>query len=326
MNAKSREIRKRLLRRYYKSAVLGWTRPRSQHWTKMVDSDGYWKWMKPDMGIRGQILQNPPLHLYQTVLRFRTDNPPRGTETIGYFLGGPLFFDADVIEPHTPFSLWKIAGCSSLISSLEDILRDRGQYRIARVSFSGLRGIHVFVDTCDDLCEPLTLSPYKQNREWKDFRLERTYISRSVGHWYPYWDWKVTADPWRIARIPRSIHGGSALQAMTFKPPYSMERIREQLRNATPFSLSKQVRIRITRSVPIFTFIDGESYGPFRKDWVTKLPIAVALHLVWLNFAKLRESGPRNSGNWFKSGWQMLFRGSVSEISMGQMPTGGVGG
>ena len=66
------------------------------------------------------------------------------------------------------------------------------------------------------------------------------------------------------------------------------------------------------QSVSLFTFIDGETYGPFRKGWATKLPIAVALHLLWQDLAKPREQGPTQAGAWFDRGWQILFRDSAN--------------
>jgi len=63
----------------------------------------------------------------------------------------------------------------------------------------------------------------------------------------------------------------------------------------------------MTKSVPLFTFVNGETYGPFRKGWATKLPIAVALHLIWQDTARSREEGPAQAGAWFDRGWQILF-------------------
>jgi len=324
LNTSSRELRIRLLRRYYKTAVIEWTRPRNLHWIKIVDTFENWRWMQPDQGIRNQIYSHSPLHIYQTVLRFKTEKPPCGHKTIGQVLGGPLFFDADVIEPNTPLSIWKIGECAPLINELDDILKDKGFGEIIRVSFSGFRGVHVFVQSNNDSSELVSFEINNKSRDWKNFGLERRYIARCVGNLQPLWDWRVSNDLWRIARVPRSIHGGSALQVMNFSPPYTTKRIVQQMMNATPFSLSKEIRVRITHSTPLFTYVDGESYGPFRKDWVTRLPIAVALHLNWLGFAKFRESGPRNIGNWFEQGWQMLFRYGGSRYDMDLKPTWGV--
>lgn len=324
MNTGSRELRIRLLRRYYKSADIEWMRPKNLHWIKIVDTSENWRWIQPDQSARNRICYFSPLHVYQTVLRFKTENPPCGHKTSGYLLGGPLFFDVDVIEPNTPISIWKIGECASLINELEDILKDKGFGKIIRASFSGFRGVHVFVQHNNDSSELVSLEINEKSHDWKNFGLERRYIARSVGNLQPMWDWRVSTDLWRVARVPRSIHGRSALQATNFSSPYTTKRIIQQMTNATPFSLSKEIRVRITHSTPLFTFVDRESYGPFRKDWVTRLPIAVALHLNWLGFAKFRELGPRNIGDWFEHGWQMLFRYTGSRHDMDLKPTWGV--
>jgi len=150
--------------------------------------------------------------------------------------------------------------------------------------------------------------------------------ARSIGHWCPEWDWTVSADIWRVVRVPWSIHGLSALRAITFTPPYTPNRFREQLKQASPFSFERQLRIRIIRPVPLFTFIDGETYGPYREDWVTRLPIAVALHLMWQDSAKPRDPGPWSAGAWFERGWQILFHESASKEVMVKSPVGGDGG
>jgi hypothetical protein len=160
----------------------------------------------------------------------------------------------------------------------------------------------------------------------KSFRRERMQIARSVGNWCPEWDWKVTADIWRVVRVPWSMHGTSALRVITLEPPYTSRRFREQLCHASPFSFNRQLRIRITRPVPMFTFIDGESYGPYRRDWVTRLPIAVALHLIWQDFAKPRDNGPWSASSWFDKGWQILFHDSASKKGMVGSPLGGDAG
>jgi len=308
MNQRTKQLRSRLLRRYYKSAALGWFRPKGLHWAKIVTDDGYWRWTRADNGIMGRLLRNPPLHVYQTVMRFKTESPPRGWKSSGYLLGGPLLFDADFIEKREPFSLWKIVDASSMIQELIETVQDRGDFHATRVMFSGFRGVHVALDTTESEVSPITLHPNRRDRSLLSLKYLRKQVARSLGYWCPGWDWSVSADIWRVSRVPWSIHGKSALRAIVFNPPYTSKSIENQLANATPFSQERKLRVRITRFVPAFTFVDGNIYGPFTKGWATKLPIAVANHLIWQDWAKPRESGPRNSGNWFGKDWQMLFR------------------
>lgn len=318
LNERTKSVRKQLLKRYYKSAVLEWARPKHTHWAKVVDSNGNWRWTKADKGIRGKLLRDPPIHIYQTVVRFRSEMPPRGYKTRGHYLGGPLFFDIDSSDKESPFSLWRIMECADRVQALAEFLADRGDYRIRRVNFSGFRGIHVLADFADIPEVVILDDDILKNKRLKEIRKERLLIARSLGNWLPDWDWRVSADIWRVARVPRSIHGKSALSAITFTPPYTAKRFRNELIAASPFSPAKKIRIRFTRSVPLFTFIDEESYGPYRKGWATKLPLAVALHLIWQDKAKPREAGPHQAGLWFENGWQTLFRvkGSVDDMGL----------
>jgi hypothetical protein len=312
MNEHVKAAQSRLLRRYYKSAALGWLRPTSLHWAKMVDAEGRWRWTRADLGIKGRLLRNAPLHVYQTVMRFKTDSMLSDHQE-GWFLGGPLVFDADKIDVASPFQLWRIADCASNVQELIETLRDRNDYRILRVMFSGLRGLHVLAERLDHASEPIPLC--RQSQQFNELRKERMQVARAIGYWCKDWDWRVTADIYRVARVPWSIHGKSGLRALILHPPYTMESFRGQLRYACPFSFDRQLRIRITRAIPSFTFTDAQMYGPYRKGWVTRLPLAVAAHLIWREMAKPREDGPWSSSSWFEKGWQTLFRaGSTNRI------------
>jgi hypothetical protein len=274
---------------------------------KIVTANGIWRWVQAKSGIRGRFLKIPPVHIYQTIARFKTKAPPRGKDTKGFFIDSPFIFDIDLISKTNPINLWTILDGIHYIDELLDFLNNRGQYKIVRVIFSGFRGLHIIVQSEQDsnACPHIVRIPSK---EFKSIRLERYQLSRTIGFWFPLWDWRVSADIWRVSRVPWSIHGKSALRAIIFKPPYSMKHIREQLRLASPFSFSRKLRVRITRPIPLFTFIDGETYGPYRKGWALRLPIAVALHLIWQDGAKPRESGPISSGRWFETGWQIIFQ------------------
>jgi len=255
-------------------------------------------------------VKNPPLHVYQTVCKFKTEEPPRGQESTGYFLGGPLIFDADLTGKKEPFSLWRLMDSVNMVLELVETLEDRGEYQLRQVLFSGMRGIHVLVQDTSSLREAIKLSK-RRGRDLRNHIRERLQTARSIGKWCKGWDWKVSTDIWRVSRVPWSIHGTSALRALPLKKPFTATSFRDQLQAASPFSNVRKIRIRMKQSVPLFTFIDGETYGPYRKGWATKLPIAVALHLIWQDLAKPREQGPTQAGAWFDRGWQILFRGGA---------------
>ncbi|MHA2071102.1 MAG: hypothetical protein ACW985_04890 [Candidatus Thorarchaeota archaeon] len=326
MNERIRAQRSSLLRRYYKSASLGWFHPKSLHWAKVVTSTGHWKWIRADKGVRGRLLRDPPLHIYQTVLRFKSSRPPRGKKTEGYLMGGPFLFDADLIEKDEPFSLWKMVDSGPMIQELIQTFQDRGEFKAARVMFSGFRGIHVALEDRNSLESPIQLLPDQRNRDLQTLLYIRKQTARTIGYWCPGWDWRVSADVYRVARVPWSLHGKSALRAVPLKPPYEVKNIRDQLSASSLFSSDKNLRVRMKRYVPHFVFVDGESYGPYRKGWTTKLPISVALHLIWQGLAKPRESGPSQVGNWFSKDWQTLFRYKEFGYPMDSLPVGGAGG
>ncbi|MFW9887645.1 MAG: hypothetical protein ACFFER_05645 [Candidatus Thorarchaeota archaeon] len=301
MNERTEHLRSQLISNYYRRVNPDWTRPRILHWAKLVSQDGHWRWSRSDMGMRGKLIRHSPLHLYQTVMRIKSENPPRGRVTQGYLLGGPLFFDIDVIDDGTPFSLWRILDCIGLVEDLFDAILDRGGYKIGSVVFSGFRGIHMTFDSIDPEL-PIVLK-HNHNSELRSMKRERIQLARSIGNWLPRWDWQVSGDIWRVSRVPLGIHGTSALAALRLTLPLTQKNLRNHLSQASPFSLRRSIRLRMRRPVPLFTFIDGETYGPYRKGWATKLPIAVALHLIWSEFAKPREQGPKNASRWFWEGW-----------------------
>lgn len=326
MNQRTKHLRTILLRRYYRSAALGWFRPKGLHWAKIVTDDRYWRWTRTDNGIRGRLLKNPPLHIYQTVMRFKTDEPPRGYRTNGYLLGGPLLFDTDLIDKKEPFSIWTIVDAAAMIQDLIETVKDRGDFRVTRVMFSGFRGIHVSMDRTEKETPPIALKSNKRCRELLSLKYLRMQVARSLGYWCPGWDWQVSADIWRVSRVPWSIHGTSGLRAIVFNPPYTSKSLEKQISLATPFSQEKKLLVRMTRFIPAFTFIDSITYGPFFKGWATKLPISVANHLIWQDLAKPREEGPKNSRNWFSKDWQMLFRHHALKSGMDYHQEEGDGG
>ncbi len=326
MNDSVNMLRSELLRRYYKSASLGWFHPRSLHWAKIVTSSGHWKWIRADKGVRGRILRDPPLHIYQTVLKFKSSRPPRGRETCGYLIGGPFLFDVDLIEKNQPFSLWRIIDSADMIQEIIQTFQDRGEFRTARVMFSGFRGLHVAIASHIEPDTPIHLVPSQKSRDLQTLLYIRKQTARAIGYWCPGWDWQVSGDIWRVARVPWSIHSKSALRAVPLKPPYESRSIQEQLRTSSPFSADRKIRVRMTRYAPHFVFVDGESYGPYRKGWTTKLPLSVALHLMWQGLAKPRELGFNQADKWFSKDWQTLFRYKEPGNSMDSLSIGGNGG
>ena len=322
LNTSARDTRLKLLGRYYQTAALGWFEPKSLHWAKVVTHTGYWKWIRASNGIRGKLLKEPPLHVYQTVHAIRSSEPPRGSRTSGYFLGGSLLFDIDLLERGKPFSLWCIVEAADKIEELREIVSDYGIGTLGRVAFSGSRGVHVSFSNENQVSVDLN----KESDLWmlRSFKKSQSQLARSIGYWCKGWDWKVTADIWRVSRVPWSIHGTSSLRAVPLNPPFHMKHVREQMTQATVFSATRNLNIRTTRSIPAFTFVNGETYGPFSKEWATKLPISVALHLIWQDCAKPRETGPSTVDGWFAEDWQILFRYGASKASMPSSPKEGL--
>ncbi|MGY5854073.1 MAG: hypothetical protein RTU92_10935 [Candidatus Thorarchaeota archaeon] len=325
MNAQTRAVRSKLLRRYYRTAALGWFHPRSLHWAKIVTQDGQWRWIRSHSGIRGRLLRNPPIHLYQTVLRIKSNHPPRGSKTSGHMMGGPLLFDMDMIGKGQPFSIWKIIDAAGNIEALVETISDRGNFKVGRIIFSGYRGVHVTFEEKFDADDVIQLGRKQNDWKLRALKRKRKQTARAIGYWCPGWDWKVTTDIWRVSRVPWSIHGKSSLRAIVLKPPFTSRNIREQMKLASVFSDSRKLSIRTKRATPSFGFVDGETYGPFRQGWAVNLPLTVAIHLIWLGFAKPREIGPMSTGLWFNMSWQTLFRVGDVEGDMGKHPQGGVG-
>jgi len=318
MPADTRILQKRLLRQYYKTAQLGWFHPKIMHWSKIVSHDGHWRWMRTDGGIRSGLAKFLPLHVYQTLLRFKTKGPPRGKYSNGFLLGGPVLFEMDLFDKNEPLSLWKLIDTIPMIRDLVDFMKYRDNFKLVRITYSGFRGIHVVFDNPDQITKPIPLNGRRFfSRVLKDYIRERRQLARAVGYHCVGWDWKVSADIWRVVRVPWSIHGSSSLRAITLHPIDKPDSLKKQLAEASPFSFSKSLKIRMKRSVPSFVFIDGQYYGPYRKGNYTKLPIAVAVHLMWLGYARPREEGPRNISSWFDRGWQLVMKKDCDKLQQG---------
>jgi hypothetical protein len=240
-------------------------------------------------------------------MRIKSDHPPRGRKTTGHLIGGPLFFDLDFVEEELPISLWRLIDILDTVGELVEYMMDRGGYQLGSLAFSGFRGIHLTFQSTEETAV-IRLGPHARDySKLKVLNRERRQIARAVGYWNPDWDWEVSGDIWRVSRVPLSIHGESALCSIKLDPPFTPSHLQDQIKMASPFTLNRRVRVRIKKPVPLFTFIDGVTYGPFRKGWSVKLPIAVALHLIWQDMARPRETGPSNIGRWYRPMWRTLF-------------------
>jgi hypothetical protein len=257
-------------------------------------------------------------------MRIKSENPPRGRKTTGYLLGGPLFFDLDFVEEGKPISLWRIIDSVDAVEELVEYMFDRGGYQLGSLAFSGFRGIHLKFRPTEET-DVIRLSSLDRDfTKLKVLNRERRQLARAAGYWHPGWDWEVSGDVWRVSRVPLSIHGDSALCSVGLGIPFTSSHLQDQLKNASPFSSDRKIKVRVKKPVPLFTFIDGVTYGPFRKGRSVKLPIAVALHLIWQEMARPRETGPNNIGGWFRPGWRTLFGKRKHDSRMADSSVGGV--
>jgi DNA primase small subunit len=141
-------------------------------------------------------------------------------------LSAPLYFDIDMqdLTPST-FSEAK----RHTIRLIEFLEKENGRCPDL-VVFSGRQGFHVYFWEWD-MQEIQRLSPIKRLVE---FRKRRTAILKTLKRKKIVVDERITADPFRILRIPNTLHGKTGLIA---KPVLEIEKFNPE-KEATAFDLT----------------------------------------------------------------------------------------
>lgn len=125
-----------------------------------------------------------------------------------YMLSSPLYFDVDK----------KLVSKQTLVATIENTQRlinyieDRSGRKPSWVVFSGSEGFHVYYWKWDNIPKQYS-SPEKRI---KTFIKSREQILTELLKKEIAVDRSVTADPWRILRVPGTLHGDTCLIAKLF--------------------------------------------------------------------------------------------------------------
>ena len=127
-----------------------------------------------------------------------------------YLLSSSLYFDIECEDG----SISSAARVTSNVISY--VARTRGRDP-SWVIFSGRRGFHIYYWSWDDIPQKYGLS---QDRI-QQFVLTRKSIVQELEERGMHVDRAVTADPWRIMRLPGTLHGDTGLVAVCVSDPLS---------------------------------------------------------------------------------------------------------
>lgn len=169
------------------------------------------------------ILKNQPKNVLFTPVKWLDSvnvRRKRDKQVNDYMLSSPLYFDIDADLPHYRTLQPAIDTASKLIDYIDDKKGRRPDW----IVFSGSRGFHIYYWEWDDvpkhfLSADSRISAFRKNRLELLTELQTNGIAV---------DKSVTADPWRVLRVPGTLHGNTGLIAKAFKTlkEFSIEKTR----------------------------------------------------------------------------------------------------
>jgi DNA primase catalytic subunit len=125
-----------------------------------------------------------------------------------YLLSSPLYFDLETKEAH-------IKGSIHLTLELIDYMERAYGRTPSWIIFSGRRGFHVYYWDWDDI-----VKEYGNPRDrLHQFIKSRKAIMKELDRASIKVDTTVTPDPWRVMRIPGTLHGKTGLVAVPVSDP-----------------------------------------------------------------------------------------------------------
>jgi len=156
--------------------------------------------------LRGKLVRYVPMNAYFTPVKWL--NPIYVSHTkdeLDVMLSAPLFFDIDMQSLSPPTFSEAKADTSRLIEFLEE---EYGR-RADMIVFSGRQGFHVYFWDWDGS----KILGFNCRERIVEFRRRRNAILESLRKRRIFVDEKITSDPFRIMKIPNTLHGKTGLVA-----------------------------------------------------------------------------------------------------------------
>jgi len=154
--------------------------------------------------LQALILDKKPKNVYFTPVKWLAPLDVR--KTTDYMLSSPLFFDVDS-------KLSSLDGVKKSVQTaieLIEYIRRKYDRHPSWTVFSGRRGFHIYYWDWDDIPKRYQ----KASERIKHFRKTRQRIAKDLLNSRIMIDYSVTTDPWRVLRVPGTLHGETGLIAI----------------------------------------------------------------------------------------------------------------
>ena len=171
------------------------------------------------------VLKKRPKNIYFTPVKW-LDSLNIKRKPTDCMLSSPLYFDIDSnILPTPEFHEAKKITCT-----LIDYIKSKYEREPSWVVFSGKRGFHVYYWDWDKIPKKFP----KPEERIRVFKEERNKILKELSKEGILVDDSVTADPWRILRVPGTLHGETHLIALKVDNPKLFSLEKAQMKSKVP--------------------------------------------------------------------------------------------
>jgi DNA primase catalytic subunit len=153
-----------------------------------------------------------PKNVYFTPVKWLDPVNVRRTkveEIKDYMLSSPLFFDVDMqlLSPPT------LSSAQQMTENLIEYIEEKSGIMPDWIVFSGRRGFHVYYWSWDNIAGKY----FKADERIAIFKRNRQEILEDLSIKGIIVDNSVTSDPWRVLRVPGTLHGESGLIAKVLR-------------------------------------------------------------------------------------------------------------
>jgi len=169
------------------------------------------------------IIRDCPMNVFFTPVKWLDPvnvRRKKEEEIQDYMLSSPLYFDIDMklVPEHSFESV--IQTTQELINHIKETTGRKPDW----IVFSGNQGFHVYYWDWDNIPQKYSSSTERINV----FKQNRRKILEELHRKEIYVDKSVTSDPWRLLRVPGTLHGKTGMIAKFFRKlkDFSFEEVR----------------------------------------------------------------------------------------------------